>query len=136
MNLLAAERGITITLDAAPITIAASETAVHRSVIALLDNALHFAPDDSTIEVSARTERGFAEIRVADHGPGITGVAPEQAFERFMRGTGGDASAGGFGIGLSLVRDTVARFGGTAQVESTGPDGTVILLRLPRSRRP
>ena len=47
---------------------------------------------------------------------------------------GGGTTRTGFGIGLSLVRDTVERFGGTASVVETSPSGTTIELRIPQAR--
>jgi two-component system OmpR family sensor kinase len=135
MGILAAEREVAIALDVRPVNAMVSPASIHRCVVALLDNALRFAPRGSTIGVSLTQDRGFAELRVSDSGPGITGIDPDQVFERFARGEGGDTSAGGFGIGLALLRDTVTRSGGTASVERTGPGGTTMLIRLPRSRR-
>ncbi len=134
LRILAAEKDVSIDLEApAPVSVFASAAAIHRCVVALLDNALRFSPSGASITVTLRTERSMAEIRVADHGPGIAGLEPDRVFERFARGENGGAT--GFGIGLSLVKDTVERSGGTASVETTGPDGTVMLLRFPRSRR-
>jgi len=140
VQLAVAEREVTITLTApTPVSVVAPAAAIHRCVVALLDNALRFSPTGSAITVTLSVERGAAELRVADQGPGITGLEPAQVFERFARGRNeSDHSTGqasGFGIGLALVKDTVERSGGTASVERTGSDGTVMLLRLPRARR-
>lgn len=132
--ILAGEGKVTIELDAVPTSALAPVAAIHRCVVALLENALRFAPSGSRIRVSLGSNRGFAELRVADEGPGITGLAPAQVFERFARGDGEKGSSG-FGIGLAIVKDTVTRFGGSVAVESTGPKGTTMLVRLPRSRR-
>ncbi|HEY4225285.1 MAG TPA: HAMP domain-containing sensor histidine kinase [Pseudolysinimonas sp.] len=133
-SILASERQVTIELDAVPTSALAPAASVHRCVVALLDNALRFAPSGSNIRVGLAQDRGFAEIRVTDHGPGITGIAADHVFDRFARGDGQDAATG-FGIGLALLKDTVTRYAGTASVEHTGPDGTTVVLRLPRSRR-
>jgi signal transduction histidine kinase len=141
MSVLSAERGVAIALSApTPVSVQAPAGAIHRCIVALLDNALRFSPAGSTITVGVTVERGSAEVRVRDEGPGITGLEPSRVFERFARGENGEGAgatgaATGFGIGLALVKDAVERAGGTASVERTGPDGTVMLLRLPRARR-
>jgi len=136
MSILAAERDVTVTLHAPlAVSVQAPAAAIHRCVVALLDNALRFSPTGSTISVDLTVERGSAELRVSDGGPGITGLEPSRVFERFARGQNDSGTPSGFGIGLALVKDTVERAGGTASVEQTGPGGTVMLLRLPRSRR-
>jgi signal transduction histidine kinase len=80
----------------------------------LIDNALKYTPDDSTIVVAVRrnSDAGSVEILVADSGPGIPEEQKSKAIERFYRG---DASrcTPGVGLGLSLV-DAVARLHGSA----------------------
>ncbi len=132
-SILAGQHGVTVELDAVPATALAPAASIHRSTVALLENALRFAPPGSSIQVSLTAAHGFAEVRVTDHGPGITGLAPAQVFERFARGDNQNVS--GSGIGLALLKDTVTRYRGSAAVESTGPGGTTMMFRLPRSRR-
>jgi two-component system OmpR family sensor kinase len=135
MRILAAEKEVTISLNArSSLNVLAPASAIHRCVVALLDNALRFSSPKSTITVALDGERGFAEIRVTDEGPGVTGLEPDRVFERFARGDN-NAAGSGFGIGLSLVKQTVEQAGGTAAIEKTGTGGTVMLLRVPRSRR-
>jgi signal transduction histidine kinase len=141
MMILAEKRTVFIRLEApADAATVVPATSIHRCVVALLDNALDFAPAASTIEVSVEEIKGFVLIRVRDQGPGITGIDPSRIFDRFARSGdavgGGGTTRTGFGIGLSLVRDTVERFGGSASVIETSPSGTVIELRLPQARLP
>ncbi|MFE6735006.1 sensor histidine kinase [Microbacterium sp. NPDC057650] len=126
-----AERGVRIVADAAPELRAAAEpTALVRAVIALLDNAVRFSPDGGTVQLSARADGRRVEIRVADQGPGLSGIDPSRLFERFARSTS-SSERRGFGLGLALVRDVANRFGGSVEVESTSPAGTTFLLSLP-----
>ncbi|MHC5795817.1 sensor histidine kinase [Lacisediminihabitans sp. FW035] len=141
MTILAAKRSVSIRFEAsADAATVVPATSIHRCVVALLDNALDFAPSESTIDVSVEEIKGSVLIRVRDHGPGITGIEPSRIFDRFARSGdavgGGGTTRTGFGIGLSLVRDTVERFGGSASVIETSPSGTVIELLLPAARRP
>ncbi|MET4782662.1 HAMP domain-containing sensor histidine kinase [Glaciihabitans sp. UYNi722] len=141
MRILALERSVFIRLEAeeqvATVVPAAS---LHRCVVALLDNALDFSPPESTIEISVEELKSSVIVRVRDHGPGITGIEPTRIFDRFARSGdavgGGGTSRTGFGIGLSLVRDTVERFGGLATVFATSPAGTTIQLLIPSIREP
>ena len=139
MTILAEQRSVAIhlegTTDAA---IAVPATSIQRCVVALLDNALDFSPPESTIDVSVEEVKNSVVVKVRDHGPGISGIQPSRIFDRFARsrdaaGTG-ETSRAGFGIGLSLVRETVQRFGGTATVFDTSPAGTTIELRIPSAR--
>lgn len=131
LQVLADERGIVLRAAVEnEAQVRLSEVGLRRALVVLVDNALGHSPDGDEIEVRAGVERDRAVVRVRDHGPGITGVDPEQVFARFTRG----AETGrrrGFGIGLALVRDLAERAGGRVTVESTSPAGTVMRLELP-----
>ncbi|OJU42286.1 MAG: hypothetical protein BGN97_01630 [Microbacterium sp. 69-10] len=103
-----------------------------RAVIALLDNAVRYSPDGASVQLTATPTGRRAEIRVADHGPGLGDMDPERVFERFARSTA-STERRGFGLGLALVRDIANRFGGSVEVERTSPTGTTFLLTLPRA---
>jgi two-component system, OmpR family, sensor kinase len=134
MRLLAADRNVVIELDAGEDAVAAMpEAALHRCLVAILDNALSFSPAGSRVDVVVRGEGASTVIAIRDRGPGITGIDPSAVFDRFARGEQPDGRPGS-GIGLALVRDAAARAGGSARVADTGPGGTTIELHLPRVR--
>ncbi|KHK99621.1 hypothetical protein LK09_02465 [Microbacterium mangrovi] len=130
---------VPVTIDVADGTLAGVDaTALTRALIALLDNAVRHSAPGAAVVVTGRTVGAHVEVRVHDRGSGIPGD-PDRLFERFARGeTGSDAPAG-FGLGLALVRDIVARFGGQVTVESTSTGasdhGTTFLLTLPAAAR-
>ncbi len=103
-----------------------------RVLVALLDNAVQHAPAGGNVGVVATAGPTGVEIRVHDDGPGIRGIDPESVFERFAR-TEERGRRRGFGLGLALVREAAARYGGSVVVERTSPSGTTFLLRIPRS---
>ena len=137
MRMLGRDRDVTVTVAHVEpdLAVAASETGLHRSLVALLDNAIKHSPPGSTVTVSAGTVRGDVVIDVTDQGPGIRGIAPDRVFDRFARSSdavdGGGNARTGFGIGLALVQDTVGRYQGTVSVSDTSPAGTVMTLRFP-----
>jgi signal transduction histidine kinase len=101
----------------------------------LLDNAVKYSPEDSTVSVSLGEEDGCAAIRVRDHGVGIPSSEREQIFDRFYRG-GGARTAGirGVGIGLAMAREIVRAHGGDIEVESAVGEGSVFTVRIPLAR--
>lgn len=142
MRMLAADRGVTVI--SAPIppdsAVLLPATSLHRALVALIDNAIKHSPAGTAVEISTVAERGVVAITVTDHGPGIRGIAPERVFDRFARSSaavdGGGNERTGFGIGLSLVQDTVGRFGGSVEVTSSSERGTAMTLHLPTPLRP
>lgn len=134
VGLLARDREVAVRTSADDVQVLGTEQSLQRALVALLDNAVKHSPAGTTVSVTAQAVRGMVEIAVADEGPGIRGIDPAHVFDRFARSSeavdGGGDSAMGFGIGLSLVRDTAARFGGSVAVTRTGPAGTTITLRL------
>ena len=134
----AVERGVALVAEAsADLHVAADTTSLTRALMALLDNAVRYSPAGSTITVRARPAGRRVEIRVVDEGSGIAGMDPERLFDRFARSNDAPRDGGrrGFGLGLALVRDIVARFDGGVRVENTSPAGTTFLLDLPSGGR-
>jgi signal transduction histidine kinase len=140
MHVLAAERNVRIELEtdaAVRVHARIAATSVRRCVIALLDNALAHSPGGSTITVRLRAVKHSLDVAVTDEGSGVQGIDPARIFDRFARASTPTAAdperaRDGFGIGLSLVRDTVVRHGGSVELRETSPRGTTIAFTLPR----
>lgn len=151
MRVIAAEKEITVVVhDDALVSTTIPAASIHRCIVALLDNAVRFAPRNSTITMSisaghgraghGRAARGgsahgMARLAVSDQGEGIHGIEPSRIFDRFARSeTTSGLTRAGFGIGLALVQDVVVRAGGRAAVSYTGATGTEIELLIPLAR--
>ncbi|MEU4236252.1 sensor histidine kinase [Actinoplanes sp. NPDC026619] len=125
----AAERGIQLVVDEAS---RISESALAgRDLLTvvgnLVDNALEAVtgtPPPRTVTVLVVENDGEVRVEVSDTGPGI--ADPAAAFRR-----GWTTKESGRGVGLSLVRQIIDRYGGSHTVSSTPADGTVITVRLP-----
>ncbi len=101
-----------------------------RLVRNLIQNALrHGAPPVSL--VVSRSGDGTAELRVRDHGRGIEAGDGERIFEPFYRPAGRAESAGGWGLGLSLVRQIAAHHGATVAYEAAQDGGACFVVRFP-----
>lgn len=99
----------------------------------LLGNAVKYTRPGGRIALSVSAERGEAVIRVRDTGVGIPRDMLESVFELFVQaGRTLDRSAGGIGVGLTLVRSLVTMHGGTACALSDGEGaGSEFVVRLP-----
>ncbi|HTV02127.1 MAG TPA: response regulator, partial [Luteitalea sp.] len=72
----------------------------------------------------------YVALRVSDTGGGIAADVLPRIFEPFFTTK---APGAGTGLGLSSVLGAVEQAGGRVEVERTGPDGTTVLVLLPRS---
>jgi PAS domain S-box-containing protein len=96
----------------------------------LIQNAIKYVPDDSQIEVAARSVDGQVLISVRDHGEGIEPADVPLLFERFQRGRQSDRTAG-MGLGLYLSRQIVEAHGGSIWVEIPEDGGSRFVFTVP-----
>jgi len=102
---------------------------LRRLVRNLLQNAeRHGAPP---ILVETGRSGAMVEIRVRDHGPGIAEGEGERVFEPFYRPAGRSETAGGWGLGLSLVRQIALHHGATVHHGRPDGAGTRFVVRFP-----
>jgi signal transduction histidine kinase len=131
----AQERGVRVALDEigdGPIWAQADPGSVARVVRILLDNALRFAPAQSTVNVRIAVERAAAAIEVADEGPGVPEDERELIFERFQRGRNSGEESG-FGLGLAIGTELASRMSGRLELVDRAP-GATFRLTLPRAQ--
>jgi two-component system, OmpR family, sensor histidine kinase MprB len=97
-----------------------------RAVTNLLDNAAKWSPSGGRIEV--RVADG--EVRVRDHGPGITESDLPFVFDRFYRAPAARGLPGS-GLGLAIVRQVAESHGGAVHAERPSDGGALFVMRLP-----
>jgi two-component system sensor histidine kinase SenX3 len=103
----------------------------------LLDNAVKYSDDGSTVEVSSTTDGVDVVICVEDHGIGIPKGDLERVFERFYRVDQARSRAtGGTGLGLAIVRHVATNHGGEVRVDSRLGEGSTFELVLPTASGP
>jgi signal transduction histidine kinase len=99
----------------------------------LLQNAARYTPASGTVWVRAEKERDSVLLSVANTGPGIPAGDLGHVFERFYRvEKSRDATRGGAGIGLAIVKQLVEAIGGQVGAESES-EITRFWVRLPVS---
>jgi two-component system phosphate regulon sensor histidine kinase PhoR len=96
----------------------------------LIGNALEYT--DKGVLVQARiAPRGWLEITVTDHGPGLPTASLDRLFEK-TGPAGRNRSQGGLGLGLYLCRLVVERsFRGRIWVDSSDRGGTTFKFIVP-----
>ncbi|MGO4331316.1 two-component system sensor histidine kinase CreC [Cupriavidus sp. M-11] len=104
---------------------------LHQALANLLENALDFAPAQSTVAVSVEQTGDTVAVHVADQGPGIPDYALPRLFERFYslpRPGGQDKSTG---LGLCFVREIATLHHGGIALANRAQGGACATLTLP-----
>lgn len=102
----------------------------------LVENAAHYTPAGSPIEVWARASGSAVTIEVRDRGPGVTVELRERIFEKFVRASPAERHAEGAGLGLAICKGLVEAHGGRIWVTERAGGGAVFAITLPVEQLP
>lgn len=106
---------------------------LERVIFNLLLNACEATSEvDPRITVEVRSTESAFEIRVKDNGPGVPETIRNTLFDPFVS----FGKPNGTGLGLAIVSKIVQEHAGSARVEASSKDGTVVLVKLPRPQEP
>lgn len=116
-----------------PVMVCGDGERLRQAVLILLDNAIKFAPEETTVAIELAANEGRAMIKVRDAGSGFSKEATDRAFTRFAGSETGRARTGGHGVGLGLAiaKWIVDRHGGSIAIESTPGTGATVAIELP-----
>jgi len=106
-------------------------TLIELAVANLLQNAIDFAPENSTVTLDVRRKGNDAIIEITDSGPGLPDFATERVFERFYSLPRPRTGRKSSGLGLCFVRETAQLHGGEIALNPAEPTGTRATLHLP-----
>lgn len=97
----------------------------------LIDNAIKYSPEGSTIHIRTEEDDKFISVIVADEGIGMSDEVVKHIFEKFYQG---DLSHGcdGNGLGLAIVKQILDRCEGEITVSSKVGRGTEFTVKLPK----
>jgi CheY-like chemotaxis protein len=128
-------RGHTINcqLHAQPLPVIIDSVRVEQIVCNLINNAIKFTPTANEICVQTSAAEGFALITVKDNGIGFLPETAESLFTPFLQANPTIArSAGGLGIGLTIVRRLAELHGGSVRASSDGlGKGACFVISIP-----
>ena len=109
---------------------------LERAILNLLNNAWKYAPENSTVTMTAHAHENDVRISVRDQGQGIETEHQNLIFDRFYRADDARArsgGAGGAGLGLAICKRIVEAHGGRIWVESQLGHGAQFFIELPLS---
>ena len=132
---VAAARGISIEMNGdGSLCINGDAEQIRAAVAKLVENAIAYSPDRTTVNVSikANEEHTEAVVSVLDRGVGIPVGEQNRIFERFYRGDNqNEHSQDGIGLGLAIVKHVALTHHGSASVWSSPGQGSTFALVLP-----
>jgi signal transduction histidine kinase len=136
LSTLAARRNVGLTVNGAESAwVQGDADRLSQVLDNLLDNAIRYSPENSTIEVEIRSSDGECQCAVIDHGPGIPAKHLPFIFDRFYRAdVSRNRQTGGAGLGLAIVKALVQAQGGNISAESIEGRGMTIRFTLPCTR--
>ena len=102
-----------------------------RALDNLMSNAIRHSPKNSEIEIKTEIDNENCYISISDQGEGVIEESLEKIFEPFHRlDTSRNRETGGFGLGLSLVKQIVELHKGSVNAFNH-PNGLLVKLSIP-----
>lgn len=128
---LVAEEGarVSAAVEGCAAVVQGDERLLRRAVRNLIDNAQRYG--GGAIGLVLTPSGPYIDVRVCDRGPGVPDALRERIFEPFYRLPGHAETAGGVGLGLSLVKQIAERHGGSVRCEPRTGGGSCFVLSLP-----
>jgi signal transduction histidine kinase len=114
-----------------PLLLHADEELLERAFENVVRNACEAAAaGGGSVEVQARADEGWVEVRVEDDGPGLAADQPPEIRPFYT------TRPGGLGLGLPLARKIVLLHGGSLRLEPRAPAGARAVVSLPQAGPP
>jgi two-component system sensor histidine kinase KdpD len=105
---------------------------LEQALVNVLENAISYSPENSTIELAAYEDRNNVVLSIEDEGRGIPTAELERVFERFRRMEESSDRGKGAGLGLAISKGFIEAMGG--RIAAASPihlgRGTRILISL------
>ncbi|MBX9710025.1 MAG: HAMP domain-containing protein [Xanthobacteraceae bacterium] len=130
---LAEDKGLTLSVEAQPVTIHGNRELISQALANLVENAIKYgkpvaAPAGNSageterpdILIEARPDGAGVRFSVIDHGPGIPAADRARAMERFVR-LEASRTQPGSGLGLSLAAAVATLHGGELRLSDAEP---------------
>ena len=132
LGVLAEQKRQTIEISGDDCSVVTDPVLFRQALQNLIENAIKYSPEATTIRVQVRRTEGSYAVSVMDEGPGIAVEDRTRLSERFYRPDRARGRAsGGFGLGLAITKAYLRVLGGSLHHEPATPRGSVFRLELP-----
>jgi signal transduction histidine kinase len=109
---------------------------LHQILDNLLDNAVKYAPEGTTVWISAENGPGYRITTTVRNRVGVPPPDPARMFDRFYRGDSSRSSASGVGLGLAISREMAIAQQGDLRAELHADGSLSLKLDLPIAVQP
>lgn len=96
----------------------------------LIDNAIKYSPENSTIWISGKIDGEFLTVTIKDEGKGIAIDKQQKIFDKFYQCEESHKKQGN-GLGLSIVKRIVELLGGNISCRSEILEGAIMEINIP-----
>lgn len=134
-NFEAAASGTTIDYQSSgEIRVCGDAAWLHSAIENIVRNAIFYSGKGGRIEVRLQLINEIVVLSVRDNGPGVPEASLPLLFKPFYRvDNSRGTSTGGMGLGLAIVRNTIAAHGGMVTAQNVAPHGLEVDLTLPQA---
>ena len=124
--------GLQVQIEHLPAVLSVDKLLLERAIMNVVNNALDYSPQDSSILISMTGNKGSLQISVTDAGPGFSQEDLLHAEEQFYMADRSRSSNLHFGMGLFITKSIVQQHGGQlilSNSEKTG--GAQVTISIP-----
>ncbi len=109
------------------------ESDLHRILDNLIENALRYTPEKSTIFMNGSSDGAHYYLEIVDQGDGVSEKELPRLTERFYRGDKARAKSAdvGHGLGLAIVKELLEKYGGSLELANHDVHGLIASITLP-----
>lgn len=97
----------------------------------IIKNAIEAMSDKGVITLATTLDNGTADIRIGDTGPGMNA----EKLNKVLKGGYTEGKEDGHGIGMTVVWESIAEWGGILEAVSKEGEGTTFVIKLPISKK-
>ena len=129
----AQDKNITVEDKVPPLSVRTDPALLSQVVTILLDNAIKYSPENTSVTVNASAHKKQILLTVSDHGVGIKRGDIEHIFDRFYRADQSRSKqvAEGYGLGLAIAKKIADSIEANITVKSAAGKGSTFTIYLP-----
>jgi two-component system sensor histidine kinase CiaH len=114
-------------------TLKADHHSLVELLVILIDNAIKYSKEGSTIQINSNLQNKTGKISIKDNGAGIKAADLPHIFERFYRSDASrsKSNTGGYGLGLAIAKKIADSLNGSIEVKSAPDRGSTFTISIP-----